>query len=123
TPTPTLSPTPTPTPTQSASPTPTATPTVTPTPTPPPGLATATLYLPNITKALGGPDGWDTPFIIQNTGTVATTLELSFYRFTDGALEVQRTVSGLAPGTSYADIPNLDPDLAFDRQYSVVVRS
>jgi hypothetical protein len=82
-----------------------------------------TLYLPNITKALGGPDGWDTPFIIQNTGSTATTLQLSFYRFSDGGLEVQRQVSGLAPGTSYADIPNLDADLTSDRQYSVVVQS
>jgi len=38
---------------------------------------TATSYLPNITKTLGGPTGWQTPFIVQNTGTLQTTLESS----------------------------------------------
>src|SRR6266550_176740 len=129
TPTPTNTVTPTPTPTSGGTPTPSPSSSPTPTPTPaptatlPPGPATATVYLPNITKTLGGADGWDTPLIIQNTGSVATTLQLSFYRFSDGALAVRRVYPGLGPGTSYADIPNLDADLANDTQYSVVVES
>src|SRR6267378_6525907 len=36
------------------------------------GTMTQTLYLPNITKNLGGRTGWYTPFIVQNTGTTST---------------------------------------------------
>ena len=84
---------------------------------------TMSVYLPNITKMLGGPDGWVTPFIVQNVGTVATTLEISFYRFSDGALLACRQVPNLRPGTSFADFPNNDTDLPADTQFSVVVRS
>src|SRR5229473_4019411 len=84
-------------------------------PPPPPiacagGAPTRTVYLPNITKTLGGRDGWYTPFIVQNTGTVATRLEVSFYKFSDGSLVTCRVVPALAPGTSYADVPNNDVD-------------
>jgi hypothetical protein len=88
-----------------------------------PGTPTQTLYLPNITRYLGGRDGWYTPFIVQNTGTVATTLNVSFYRFSDGSLVTCRTITNLAPGTSFADVPTNDVDLPFDAQFSVVVKS
>jgi hypothetical protein len=84
---------------------------------------TTTIYLPNITKTLGGPDGWVTPFIVQNVGTVATTLEVSFYRFSDGALITCRKIGELQPYTSFADVPNNDVDLPADSQFAVVVRS
>ncbi|HEV8230259.1 MAG TPA: hypothetical protein VGQ86_09890, partial [Candidatus Limnocylindria bacterium] len=61
------------------------------------GQPTTTAYLPNITKTLGGANGWVTPFIVQNVGTVATTLEVSFYRFSDGTLVTCRKVTGLLP--------------------------
>src|SRR5438552_3136826 len=70
------------------------------------GAATSTNYLPNVTKTLGGPSGFQTPFIVQNTGTLATTLEVSFYRFDNGSLVTCRKVTGLAPGTSFAEAPN-----------------
>jgi len=85
--------------------------------------ATSTVYLPNITKTLGGATGWQTPFIVQNTGTAGTTLEVSFYRFLNGACVTRRSVAGLAPGTSFADVPNNDTDLPGDTQFAVVVRS
>jgi hypothetical protein len=88
-----------------------------------PGQPTMSVYLPNITKMLGGRDGWVTPFIVQNVGTTATTLEVSFYRFSDGALVACRQVPNLLPGTSFADFPNNDTDLPADTQFSVVVRS
>jgi hypothetical protein len=104
-----------------------------PAPTPPPGstpqtcstpgVPTQTLYLPNITRYLGGRDGWYTPFIVQNTGSAPTTLNVSFYRFSDGSLVTCRTISSLAPGTSFADVPTNDLDLPFDAQFSVVVKS
>ena len=87
---------------------------------------TQTLYLPNITKNLGGPTGWYTPFIVQNTGATSTTLEVSFYKFTDGACVARSIVSGLAPGTSYANDPRdtvKNPTLPVEGQFAVVVKS
>lgn len=86
-------------------------------------VATQTVYLPNVTKTLGGANGWQTPFIVQNTGTAEATLEVSYYRFLNGACAVRRTVTGLRAGTSFADVPNNDTDLPGDTQFSVVVRS
>ena len=82
-----------------------------------------TVYLPNITKTLGGPAGWVTPFIVQNTGSAATSLEVSFYRFSDGSCVARRAVSTLAPASSFADVPNNDSDLPDNTQFSVVVKS
>jgi len=87
---------------------------------------TETLYLPNITKNLGGPTGWYTPFIVQNTGTTSTTLEVSFYKFADGSCVARSLVSGLAPGTSYANDPRdtvKNPALPVEGQFAVVVKS
>jgi len=88
-----------------------------------PGTATSSVYLPNITKTLGGPNGWNTPFIVQNVGTVNTVLEASYYKFADGSLVTCRKASAVRPGTSFADIPNNDAYLPDDTQFSVVVRS
>ena len=84
---------------------------------------TRTIYLPNITKTLGGPSGWVTPFIVQNVGVASTDLQVSFYRFSDGALVTCRVVPGLLPYRSFADYPNADVDLPADSQFAVVVRS
>ena len=91
----------------------------------PPAL-TSTVYLPNITRRLGGPDGFYTPFIIQNTGTANTELEVSFYKFTDGSCVERYLIFNMAPGTSHANNPNdtvLNPTLPDDAQFSVVVQS
>ena len=87
------------------------------------GTPTSSAYLPNITKSLGGPTGWVTPFIVQNVGTASTDLQVSFYRFSDGSLVTCRKVTGVGAGTSFADIPNNDTDLPANTQFSVVVRS
>jgi hypothetical protein len=105
-------------PSGSASPTPVPTPIRTPS-----GPSTGTVFMPNLTKTLGGPAGWDTPFIVQNIGADVADVLLSFYRFSDGALMAEHLVSELAPGTSYADIPANDPDLPSDTQFSLVVKS
>jgi hypothetical protein len=87
---------------------------------------TQTLYLPNITKNLGGPTGWYTPFIVQNTGTASTTLEVSFYRFSDGTCVARSIVPNLAPGTSYANDPRdtvKNATLPVEGQFAVVVKS
>ena len=87
------------------------------------GTPTQTLYLPNVTKTLGGPQGFQTPFIVQNTGTSSTNLEVTFYKFADASCVTRRSVQDLAPGASFADVPNNDTDLPDDTQFSVTVRS
>jgi hypothetical protein len=82
-----------------------------------------TVYLPNVTKMLGGEDGWQTPFIVQNVGSVATHVQLEFYSFTGGALTKTRVVPALGPGKSFFHDPNSDVELAAGGQYSVVIRS
>lgn len=84
--------------------------------------AVSTNYLPNITKTLGGPTGFQTPFIVQNVGSGTTTLEVSWYRFSDGSCAKRLSVDRAA-GTSYAYVPNNDPALSNDSQFAVVVRS
>jgi hypothetical protein len=91
-------------------------------PAPRPDSPTQTAYLANVTKNLWG-YGWNTPFIVQNSGTADATLEVTFYRFVNGACAVRRTITGLRPGTSFADVPNNDVDLPSQTQFSVVVRS
>ena len=129
---PSPSPSPSPSASGSASPTPsssgsaTPAPSGAPTPTPipiPSGAPTTTMFMPNLTKTLGGPDGWDTPFIVQNVGADPADVLLSFYRFSDGALISEQFVPALAPGTSYADVPVNDGELPSDTQFSLVVRS
>jgi hypothetical protein len=83
-----------------------------------------TVYLPNITKTLGGPSGWYTPFIVQNTNRFTiTSLQVDFYSFSSGALIARRDICALKPGQSFADVPNNDADLSNNSQYSVVVKS
>lgn len=88
-----------------------------------PGTPTQVVYLPNVTKTLGGTNGWVTPFIVQNVGTSATTLEVSFFAFSDGSPVTCRKITQLQAGTSFADVPNNDADLPDNSQFSVVVRS
>lgn len=103
-----------------------------PSPTPPPtsGCAaqssaalTKTVYLPNITKTLGGADGWQTPFIVQNTGAVATDLEVTFNSFATGACVLRKTRAALQPGTSQSYSPNDEAQLPADSQFSVIIKS
>ena len=95
-----------------------------PKPAPLAGTPTNSVYLPNITKTLGGATGWDTPFIVQNVDAAnATNLEINFYRFSDGCLITRRIVNGLQSFRSFADIPSNDTSLPNDTQFSVVIRS
>ena len=92
-------------------------------PAPSAATPTQTVFLPNITKTLGGASGWVTPFIVQNTGNAPTQLEITFLRFLNSQCVVRRTVQSLAPGTSFADVPNNDTDLPGNTQFAVVVKS
>src|SRR5206468_934057 len=44
----------------------------------------ARVWMPNTTRTLGGATGWTTPVIIQSV--TATSVTLSWYRFSDGVL-------------------------------------
>src|SRR5204862_6068526 len=93
---------------------------------PNPPAVTSTVYLPDITRTLGGTDGFYTPFIIQNTGTANPELEVSFYKFTDGTCVERYLVFGMAPGTSRSNDPRhnvKNPSLPDDARISVVVQS
>lgn len=87
-----------------------------------PAPTTYTVYLPNVTRMLGGRFGWHTPFIVQNIGTASTSLDVKYYRFSDGSLVATRSATLLA-GRSFVGSPNDEGDLPADTQFSVVVRS
>jgi hypothetical protein len=92
---------------------------------PPPPVATGPtfkVFLPNVTRMLGGRYGWHTPFIVQNVGTVSTSLRVEYFRFSDGSLVATRTASVL-PGRSFVGSPNDEGDLPENTQFSVVITS
>ena len=84
---------------------------------------TATVYLPNITRRLGGPNGWNTPFYVQNAGSAATAIEASFYFFDTGGFATCHRYGNVGAGASVLDDPNAATDLLDGKQYSVVVKS
>lgn len=88
------------------------------------GTATggATVYLPNITRNLGGTAGWNTPFIVQNIGARAATLSVSFYSFATGTLATKIDNVLLQPGRSRAFTPSIIDGLSDDTQFAVVVQ-
>ena len=85
--------------------------------------AVGQIFLPNITKTLGGPNGWSTPIVVQNTGESVTDVTLTFYRFSDGKLADTITLPGLRPGQSRSFDPRTDTKLPDDTQFSTVVQA
>ena len=85
--------------------------------------AVGQIFLPNVTKTLGGASGWTTPIIVQNTGESVTDVTLTFYRFSDGKLAQTVTLPGLKPGQSRAFDPRTDPKLPDDTQFSTVAQA
>src|SRR2546423_1362615 len=62
---------------------------------------------------------------IPGTSSLCTTVEISFYKFSDGSCVERYVVNSMAPGTSHANNPNdpaLNPSLPDDAQFSVVVQ-
>ena len=74
-------------------------------------------YFPNVTRTLGGSAGWTTPIIIQSAG--ATSVTMSWYRFSDGALVTSQTIP-VTPGSAFRIDPRNVSALTDDTQYSVV---
>lgn len=89
----------------------------------PAGAAIGQVFLPNITKTLGGSAGWSTPIVVQNTGESPTDVTLTFYRFSDGKSVASVTMPGLRPGQSRSFDPRSDARLPDDTQFSTVVQA
>ncbi|TMC71565.1 MAG: hypothetical protein E6J13_07430, partial [Chloroflexi bacterium] len=81
------------------------------------------IYLPNVTKTLGGPSGWTTPFIVQSQGAFVASIR--WYRMSDGVQVFSQTLAlGLAlQGTGYKIDPGFWAQLANNTQYAVVIES
>jgi hypothetical protein len=80
----------------------------------------ARIHLPNVTRTLGGADGWTTPILLQAVGSGTTGATLRWHRFSDGALVHTQEVM-IRSGTAVRIDPRSVPQLADDSQYSVVV--
>jgi hypothetical protein len=76
------------------------------------------VFLPNVTRRLGGTDGWTTPIVAQ--GNTATSAVARWYRFSDGAFVASQTIA-LGTGVSRWIDPRDVPGLGDDAQYSVVI--
>jgi len=76
-------------------------------------------YLPNITRRLGGANGWTTPIVIESAG--ATSVTMRWYRFADGVLVTRQTLAISATGASITVDPRNVVGLADETQYAVVV--
>ena len=81
------------------------------------------IYLPNITRTLGGPTGWTTPIVVQSQGGFAATLK--WYRFADGVLVHTQPIDfgGFFRGRSVKVDPRSIPQLSDDTQYAVTIES
>src|SRR5207253_949643 len=84
-------------------------------------LQVTTLYFPNVTRTLGGANGWTTPLAIQTTGADSATLK--WYRFSDGALVFSQVLIFNDFGQTFRIDPRQIPDLTDNTQYAVVATS
>ena len=78
------------------------------------------VYLPNVTRTLGGASGWTTPIVLQSAG--AATATLRWYRFSDSVLVRTQAVTLPVGGATWLD-PRSIGGLSDDAQYSVVIDS
>jgi hypothetical protein len=79
--------------------------------------AAAKVFLPNVTRTLGGASGWTTPILLQST--TASGVTLSWFRFADSVLVTTQSV-GITPGTGMRIDPRNVAGLTEDTQYAVV---
>jgi hypothetical protein len=73
-------------------------------------------YLPNVTRTLGGANGWTTPIVVQST--TATALRLTWCPFSGAACTTQNLLT--APLTAQWIDPRNVPGLSEDTQYAVL---
>jgi hypothetical protein len=75
-------------------------------------------FLPNVTRTLGGRDGWTTPIVVQSVS--ASRVTLSWYRFVDGRLAATLRMP-ILPGSALRIDPREVAGLSENTQYAVVV--
>ncbi|HEV8654195.1 MAG TPA: hypothetical protein VGR85_01605, partial [Candidatus Limnocylindria bacterium] len=81
--------------------------------------APATKYfLPNVTRTLGGTNGWTTPIVLQTVTATGATVE--WRRFADGAL-VATQILTMSAGSSARIDPRTVSSLIDNTQYAVTV--
>jgi hypothetical protein len=91
---------------------------------------TTSAFLPNVTRRLGGDDGWTTPIRLSGNDAPTTVVTVQWFRFSDGALVLTQQV-GMGTyccgetGVTRENAVTIDPrsvaGLTDDTQYSVVV--
>jgi len=75
-------------------------------------------FLPNVTRTLGGANGWSTPILIQSVTATGTTVE--WRRFADGALVTTQTLT-IPSGSAIRVDPRTVAGLSDNTQYAVTV--
>ncbi len=75
-------------------------------------------YLPNVTRTLGGANGWSTPIILQTVTASGATVE--WRRFSDGALVTTQNLT-ITNGSAMRIDPRTVAGLSDDTQYAVTV--
>src|SRR6185503_15284553 len=78
----------------------------------------AKYFLPNVTRTLGGANGWSTPLVIQSV--TATGASVQWRRFSDGALVTTQNVT-IPAGSAMKIDPRSVSGLSDDTQYAVTV--
>ena len=79
------------------------------------------LFLPNVTRTLGGWLGWTTSINVQSTGALEAAA--GFYRFGDGEPAYLLRLRFDATGSAVRIDPRLLPGLSDDTQFAVVIES
>jgi len=75
-------------------------------------------YLPNVTRTLGGANGWSTPIVLQTVTASGATVE--WRRFADGALVTTQNLT-IATGSAMKIDPRTVAGLSDNTQYAVTV--
>jgi len=84
------------------------------------GSPAAKYFLPNVTRTLGGSDGWTTPILLQSV--TATGASVEWRRFADGALITTQNLT-FTPGSGTRIDPLAVSSLTNDTQYAVTVNA
>ena len=80
--------------------------------------AAPSFFLPNVTRTLGGANGWTTPILLQTIN--ASGAALQWRRFSDGQLVLSQNVT-ITPGSGMRIDPRTVVGLSDDTQYAVTV--
>ncbi len=80
------------------------------------------VYCPNLNTNLGA-EQWNTPAIIQNVGSGATNLTISYYRSGTGTLDKVVSATELQSGRAHVALPHQEAGLTPNSGYAAVIES